>query len=215
MQFFIDSANITEIQQALDWGMCDGVTTNPSLIAREGKPFKDVVKLICEKVSGPISLETVADRWEEMVEEGKRLADISPQVVVKLPMCTEALKATRILAEASIPVNMTLCFSPLQGLMAAKAGAAYISPFIGRLDDISHDGLELIAQLVQIYDNYDFDTQVLAASIRHPRHAIECALLGADVATIPFSVLKQFSSHPLTDSGIEKFNQDWAKVPVA
>jgi transaldolase len=214
MKFFIDTANIKEIKTALSWGMVDGVTTNPSLIAREGKAFRDVVEEICKTVPGPVSLETVATTCEEMVAEGRKLSEIGENVVVKLPTCTAALQATKILAEDRIPVNMTLCFSPLQGLLAAKAGAAYVSPFIGRLDDIAQEGMDLISQLVQIYDNYEFATEIIVASVRHPMHVVQAAMLGADISTIPFKVMEQFAKHPLTDSGIEKFAQDQKKVPT-
>ena len=213
MKFFIDSANIGEIKQALAWGILDGVTTNPSLVAREKKPFLDVVTEICRTVSGPVSLEVVTMTTQEMVRDGRKLAEISKNVIVKLPMTMEALAATQELGKDGIKVNMTLCFSALQALLAAKAGAAYISPFVGRLDDVSQPGMELISQIVQIYDNYDFDTEVLVASIRNPVHVLEAALIGADVSTIPFSVMQQFSKHPLTDSGIQKFLDDWKKVP--
>lgn len=215
VKFFIDSANLEEIKTAKSWGVLDGVTTNPTLVAKEGKTIKDVYPAICELVEGPVSLEAVSTKTEEMVEEGKQLRTYGDNVVVKLPMTTEALAATKILAKDNIPVNMTLCFSPLQALMAAKAGAAFISPFVGRLDDISHVGMDLIAQIVQIYDNYGYETEVLVASIRNPIHALEAAVMGADVATIPFNVMKQFAKHPLTDKGIERFLQDWEKVPHA
>jgi transaldolase len=215
MKFFIDTANISEIKTALSWGILDGVTTNPSLVAREGKPFRTVVDEICRVVPGPVSLETMAMTTETMVEEGKKLAAISKNVVVKLPMCLPALAATKALAKEGIHVNMTLVFSPTQAIMAAKAGAAYVSPFVGRLDDISHNGMDLIAQLVRIFANYEFSTEILVASVRDPNHVIEAAMLGADIATIPFKVLEQFAKHPLTDLGIEKFQKDWQKVPTA
>jgi transaldolase len=214
MKFFIDTANIKEIKTALSWGMVDGVTTNPSLIAKEGRPFREVVEEICKTVPGPVSLETIATTSEEMVAEGRKLAEIGENVVIKLPVCTAALQATRILADERIPVNMTLCFSPLQGLLAAKAGAAYVSPFVGRLDDVGQDGMELISQLVQIYDNYEFATEIIVASVRHPIHVVSAATMGADIATIPFKVMEQFTKHPLTDAGIEKFVSDFKKVPV-
>lgn len=214
MKFFIDTANIQEIKTALSWGMLDGVTTNPSLLAREGKPFQEVVSEICKIVPGPVSLETIGSSTEQMVEEGRKLAKIADNVVVKLPTSLEALQATKILAEDGIRVNMTLCFSPLQGLLAAKAGAAYISPFVGRLDDIGQNGMDLIGQLRQIYDNYAFQTEILVASIRTPIHVLDSALMGADVATIPFKVMEQFIKHPLTDSGVQKFLEDWKKVPA-
>lgn len=213
MKFFIDTANLQEIKTALSWGMLDGVTTNPSLVAREGKAFQEVVTEICKLVPGPVSLETIGSSTEQMVEEGRNLAKIADNVVVKLPTSLEALQATKILSQDGIRVNMTLCFSPLQGLLAAKAGAAYISPFVGRLDDIGQNGMELIGQLRQIYDNYAYDTEILVASIRNPIHVLDAALMGADVATIPFKVMEQFIKHPLTDSGVQKFLDDWKKVP--
>lgn len=215
MKFFLDTANLEEIKTALSWGMLDGVTTNPSLVAKEKRPFREVVTEICKAVPGPVSLETVATTAEAMVEEGRELHKIGANVVVKLPVCTAALQATKTLAKENIPVNMTLCFSPLQALMAAKAGAAYISPFVGRLDDIGENGMELIQKIVQIYDNYDYPTEVLVASIRHPIHVVEAALMGADVATIPFSVLERFTKHPLTDSGMAKFLEDQGKISKA
>jgi transaldolase len=213
MKFFIDSANIVEIKQALAWGILDGVTTNPSLIAKEKKPFIELVTEICRTVPGPVSLEVVTMTTKEMVHDGRKLAEIGKNVIVKLPMTMESLAATKELAKDGIRVNMTLCFSALQALLAAKAGAAYISPFVGRLDDISQPGMELIDQIVQIYDNYDYQTEVLVASVRNPIHVLESALMGAHVATIPYSVMEQFSKHPLTDKGIQKFLEDWKKVP--
>jgi len=215
VKFFIDSANIDEIKTALSWGVLDGVTTNPSLVAKEGKKPDQMYAQICEIVPGPVSLEVVGLSTKEMVEEGKALRKYGDNVVVKLPMTTASLGATKELAKDGIPVNMTLCFSPLQALLAAKAGAAYISPFVGRLDDISAVGMDLIAQIIQIYDQYEFDTEVLVASIRNPIHALEAALMGADVATIPFKVMEQFAKHPLTDKGIETFLADWKKVTHA
>jgi transaldolase len=212
MKFFIDTANIREIEEGLSLGMVDGVTTNPSLIAREKKPFKNVVTEILERVSGPVSLEVVGLKAEEMVEEGKKLAKLGEQVVIKVPMTTEGLKATKILSSEGISVNQTLVFSPVQALMAAKAGAAYVSPFVGRLDDASHNGMDIVEQILAIYDCYGFDTEVIVASIRHPRHVLEGALMGADIATIPFKVIEQLAKHPLTDKGIELFLADWKKV---
>lgn len=214
MKFFIDTANIQEIKKALSWGVLDGVTTNPTLMAKEARPFQEIVQEICEIVPGPVSLETVATTTEDMIAEGKKLAAISDNVVVKLPMCTEALAATKALAKENIRVNMTLCFSPLQGLLAAKAGAAFVSPFIGRLDDISHTGMEIIQKLVQVFDNYEYATEILVASVRNPIHVVEAALMGADVATIPFKVMEQFSKHPLTDIGIKRFLEDFKKIPA-
>ncbi|WP_408999288.1 fructose-6-phosphate aldolase [Syntrophus buswellii] len=212
MKFFIDTANIREIEEGLSLGMVDGVTTNPSLIAREKKPFKNVVAEILERVSGPVSLEVVGLKVEEMVEEGKKLAKLGEQVVIKVPMTTEGLKATKILSSEGISVNQTLVFSPVQALMAAKAGASYVSPFVGRLDDAAHNGMDIVEQILAIYDCYGFDTEVIVASIRHPRHVLEGALMGADIATIPFKVIEQLAKHPLTDKGIELFLADWKKV---
>lgn len=213
MKFFIDSANINEIKEAVSLGMCDGVTTNPSLVAKEGRKFDDVVREILEIVDGPVSLEVVSMECKGMVNEAKKLAKLSDNVVIKIPMCTEGLKATKILAGMGINVNETLIFSPLQSLMAAKAGAAYVSPFVGRLDDVSHYGMDLVEQTISIFDNYDFITEVIVASVRSPLHVLDAALMGADIATIPFKVIEQLSKHPLTDAGIEKFLCDWKKVP--
>ncbi len=215
MKFFIDSANIGEIKQAQAWGILDGVTTNPSLVAKEKKPFIEMVTEICRTVQGPVSLEVVSLTTKEMVAEGRKLAEIGKNVIVKLPMTMDALAATKELGKDGIRVNMTLCFSPLQALMAAKAGAAYISPFVGRLDDISQPGMDLIGQIVTIYDNYNYSTEVLVASVRTPMHVVESALMGAHVATIPYKVMEQFSRHPLPDKGIETFLEDWKKVPGA
>jgi len=212
MKFFIDTANILEIEEGLSLGMVDGVTTNPSLIAKEKRTFEEVVKDILERVSGPVSLEVVGLKSEQMVAEGQKLAKLGEQVVVKVPMTTEGLKATKILSEEGISVNQTLIFSPVQALMAAKAGAAYVSPFVGRLDDASHNGMDIVEQILAIYDHYGFDTEVIVASIRHPRHVLEGALMGADIATIPFKVIEQLAKHPLTDKGIEMFLADWDKV---
>ncbi|MEQ8253935.1 MAG: fructose-6-phosphate aldolase [Smithellaceae bacterium] len=213
MKFFIDTANIEEIKEGLSLGMVDGVTTNPSLIAKEKKGFDAVVKEILKNVKGPVSLEVVSQDAREMFAEGKKLVRLGENVVIKVPICTEGLKATRMFADAGIDVNQTLIFSPLQALMAAKAGARYVSPFVGRLDDISHDGMELVEQIITIFDNYGYDTEVIVASIRHPRHVLDAALMGADIATIPFKVIAQLAAHPLTDKGIELFLDDWKKVP--
>lgn len=215
MKFFIDTANIREIHEGIRMGMVDGVTTNPSLIARENRPAGAIIREILDAVDGPVSLEVLSVVAEEMVEEGKRLARLGTNVVVKVPMTVEGLKATRIFTEEGIRVNQTLVFSPLQALMAAKAGAAYVSPFVGRLDDIAHRGMEIVEQMISIFDNYRFDTEIIVASVRHPRHVLEAALMGADVATIPFSVLLQLAKHPLTDKGIDAFLADWQKIPVA
>jgi fructose-6-phosphate aldolase, TalC/MipB family len=213
MKFFIDTANIEEIKEGLNLGMVDGVTTNPSLIAKEKKGFDVVVKDILKNVKGPVSLEVVSQEARAMFAEGKKLAQLGDNVVIKVPLCTEGLKATKMFAEAGIDVNQTLIFSPLQALMAAKAGARYVSPFVGRLDDIAHDGMELVEQILTIYDNYGYETEVIVASIRHPRHVLDAALMGADIATIPFKVIAQLVQHPLTEKGIELFLEDWKKVP--
>ncbi|MBN2539248.1 MAG: fructose-6-phosphate aldolase [Deltaproteobacteria bacterium] len=213
MKFFIDTGNIDEIKEGLSLGMVDGVTTNPSLVAKEKKDFDTVVREILEIVDGPVSLEVVSEDAEGMVAEGKKLSKLAENVVVKVPMTTEGLKATRMLSDQGISVNQTLIFSPVQALLAAKAGAAYVSPFIGRLDDISHNGMELVEQILTIFDNYMFDCEVIVASVRHPLHVLDAALLGADIATIPFKVIQQLAGHPLTDIGLEKFMADWRRVP--
>jgi len=216
MKFFIDTANLEEIREAKELGMIDGVTTNPSLVAKEGcknrEDFKKLIYEICEVVQGPVSAEVVSTDVDGMVKEARELADIHQHVVVKIPMITDGLKATRQLAEAGIKINVTLVFSPLQALLAAKAGATYVSPFVGRLDDISQTGMELVAQILEIYQNYIFETEVLVASIRNPLHVLEAAQMGADVATIPFKVISQLAKHPLTDIGMKKFLEDWKKV---
>jgi transaldolase len=213
MKFFIDTANIREIQEGISLGMVDGVTTNPSLIAKENKDFETVVKGILKIVEGPVSLEVVSMDAEGMIDEAKKLVSLGDNVVVKVPMTAEGLKATKRLSELEIRVNQTLIFSPLQALMAAKAGAAYLSPFVGRLDDISHSGMDLVEQILRIIDNYGFDSEVIVASVRHPLHVLEAALMGADIATIPFQVISQLVSHPLTDIGVKRFLDDWRKVP--
>jgi transaldolase len=212
MKFFIDTANLDEIREASELGLIDGVTTNPSLVAKEGDiDFKEHIAKICALVDGDVSAEVTALDTEGMLSEGRELAKIAPNVVIKCPLTLEGLKATRTFRAEGTKVNVTLCFSAAQALLAAKAGASYISPFIGRLDDISQDGMQLIRDIVQIYDIYGFATEVLAASIRHPMHIVDCALSGADVATIPFKVIKQLVSHPLTDKGLEAFLADWHK----
>ncbi|MDO8785600.1 MAG: fructose-6-phosphate aldolase [Syntrophales bacterium] len=213
MKFFLDTANIGEIKEGTSLGMVDGVTTNPSLIAKENRGFDRVVREILDLVDGPVSLEVLSLEAGAMVEEGKKLTGLGENVVIKVPITTEGLKATRIFADQGIRVNQTLIFSPLQALMAAKAGAAYVSPFVGRLDDISHNGMELVEQIITIFDNYGFETEVIVASVRHPLHVLEAALMGADIATIPFKVISQLAGHPLTDKGIEMFLADWNKVP--
>jgi transaldolase len=212
MKFFIDTASLDEIKEANELGMIDGVTTNPSLIAKEGDiDFKEHIAKICSVVKGDVSAEVTALDTEGMLKEGRELAKIADNVVVKCPLTLDGLKACRVLTDEGTGVNVTLCFNAAQAILAAKAGARYISPFIGRLDDISTNGMQLIVDIVQIYDNYDFDTQVLAASIRHPMHIVDCALVGADVATIPFKVIQQLVKHPLTDKGLEGFLSDWKK----
>jgi len=212
MKFFLDTANVGEIRQAAGLGLLDGVTTNPSLVAKEGRPFEELIHEICELVQGPVSAEVVATDADGMLEEARRLAAIHEHVVVKCPLTREGLKATRTLADEDIRVNVTLCFSPTQALLAAKAGAAYISPFVGRLDDISYDGMELIQQILTIYENYGFPTEVLVASIRSPKHILEAALMGADVATIPYKAFDAMFNHPLTDKGLAAFLADWEKA---
>ena len=211
MKFFIDTANIDEIKKANELGMVDGVTTNPSLVAKEGREFKGLIKEICGIVDGPVSAEVVSLDAEGMVKEARELANLADNIVVKIPMLEEGLKAVKTLAQEKINTNVTLCFSPIQALMAAKAGAAYISPFVGRLDDISQIGMELVEQIITIYDNYGFETEVIVASVRNPIHVLDAALMGADIATIPFKVIQQLTKHPLTDIGVEKFLADWKK----
>lgn len=211
MKIFIDTANLDQIKEINSWGIVDGVTTNPSLIAKEGVDVKTRIKEIAEIVNGPISAEAMSMTADEMVKEGRELAKIHPNVVIKLPMCIETLKATSKLREEGIRVNVTLIFSAQQALLAAKAGAAYVSPFVGRLDDIGEYGTDLISNIVQIYSNYDFDTEIIAASIRHPVHVLDVSLAGCDIATIPYDVLKKMVSHPKTDEGIQKFIADYEK----
>jgi transaldolase len=212
MKFFIDTASLDEIKEANEMGLIDGVTTNPSLVAKEGDvDFKEHIAKICAIVKGDVSAELTALDTEGMLRDGRELAKIAPIVVIKCPLTMDGLKATRAFREEGTKVNVTLCFSASQALLAAKAGASYISPFIGRLDDISTNGMQLIADILQIYGNYGFETEVLAASIRSPMHVVDCALAGADVATIPFKVIKQLASHPLTDKGLDAFLSDWKK----
>ncbi|MBI1987493.1 MAG: fructose-6-phosphate aldolase [Nitrospinae bacterium] len=213
MKFFIDTANIQEIREANSWGVIDGVTTNPSLVAKEKRSFRELIEEICAIIDGPISAEVVSHEAPGMVREARVLAEISRNIVIKIPMTTEGLKATRILKEEGIDSNVTLLFSPTQALLAAKAGARYVSPFVGRLDDIGHGGMELVEQILTIYQNYAFSTEIIVASIRHPLHVVSAALMGAHVATIPFKVIEQLVKHPLTDIGIERFLADWEKVP--
>ncbi len=213
MKLFIDSANIAEIRECADQGIIDGVTTNPSLVAKSGRKFRDVLVEICEAVKGPVSAEVVSLDAAGMMKEAHELAKVAKNVVVKIPLIGEGLKAVRRCSEEGIKTNVTLCFSPIQALLAAKAGATYISPFVGRLDDIAHNGMDLIRQIVTIYKNYGLQTEVLVASVRNPIHLVEAAMCGAHVSTIPFAVIQQLLKHPLTDSGLKKFLEDWQKVP--
>jgi transaldolase len=212
MKFFIDTANISEIKEANAMGMVDGVTTNPSLIAKEGRDFKEIITEICQVVNGPISAEVISLETDGMVSEARELAKIHENIVVKIPMTVDGLKAVRILSAEGIHTNVTLIFSPLQALMAAKAGASYVSPFVGRLDDLSQEGMLLVEQIVEIFSNYAFDTEIIVASIRNPMHVLDSALMGADIATIPFNVLSKLAAHPLTDKGIKAFLDDWKKT---
>jgi transaldolase len=212
MKFFLDTANLDEIREVASWGILDGVTTNPTLVSKESGKFEDLVRAICAVVPGPVSAEAVAMRAEEIVPEARRLAGLAPNVVVKVPVGVEGLKATKPLAAEGIGVNMTLVFSASQALLAAKAGARFVSPFIGRLDDASENGMGLVEEIVTIFENYRLGTEVIVASIRHPRHVVEAALLGADIATIPYSVMTKLVRHPLTDAGVERFLADWRKV---
>ncbi|NWF98379.1 MAG: fructose-6-phosphate aldolase [Nitrospirae bacterium] len=213
MKFFIDTANVDEIRRANELGVIDGVTTNPSLIAREGRQPVPLLKEICSIVNGPVSAEAVSIKADDMIREAKTLAKIHKNIVVKIPMTPDGLKAVKKLSANGIKTNVTLIFSPSQALLAAKAGAAYVSPFVGRLDDISHNGMNLVADILEIFDNYMFNTEVIVASIRNPLHVVESARMGAHIATIPYSVIIQLTKHPLTDIGIEKFLKDWEKVP--
>lgn len=213
MKLFIDTADIKEIKECAEQGIIDGVTTNPSLVAKAGRKFRDVLQEICEVVKGPVSAEVVAVKKDEMMKEARDFAKIAPNIVVKLPLIPEGLKAVRLCKEEGIRTNVTLCFSAPQALLAAKAGASYISPFVGRLDDIAAVGMDLIRQIVTIYKNYGFSTEVLVASCRNPNHIVEAALCGAHVATIPYGVIQQMVKHPLTDIGLDRFLKDWEKVP--
>jgi transaldolase len=211
MKFFIDTANIAEIKEAASMGVLDGVTTNPSLVAKEGKDFRKLLEEICAIVDGPISAEVISTDFDGIMKEGRELSKIHKNIVVKVPLIKEGLKAVKALKAEGIRTNVTLCFSPTQALVAAKSGAYFISPFIGRLDDISHSGMDLIRQIVTIYRNYQYETQVLVASVRHPLHVVEAAMIGADICTIPFKVIEQLIKHPLTDIGLQKFLDDWNK----
>lgn len=213
MKFFIDTANVNEIKEAWSLGVIDGVTTNPSLISKENRKPRELLKEICEIVDGPVSAEALSLEAEKMIEEAKELSKIHKNIVVKIPITKNGLRAVRELSPLNIKTNMTLIFSPSQALLAAKAGATYVSPFIGRLDDISHYGMEIVGQILEIYENYGFETEVIVASIRNPLHVVDAARIGAHIATIPFSVMEQLLKHPLTDIGIERFMKDWEKVP--
>ncbi|MBK7579422.1 MAG: fructose-6-phosphate aldolase [Myxococcales bacterium] len=213
MKIFIDSGDIGEIKEAAAMGAVDGVTTNPSLLSKGGLPIKKAIAAICEVVDGPISAEVLATETAQILAEGRELAKIHKNVVVKVPLILDGLKAVRVFTAEGIKTNVTLCFSATQALLAAKAGATYISPFVGRLDDLAEDGMDLIQQIVTIYDNYDFDTEVLVASVRHPIHVVQAALMGAHVCTIPFKVITQLAKHPMTDQGLAKFLEDAKKIP--
>lgn len=213
MKFFIDTADVKEIREANELGLVDGVTTNPSLIAKSGRRFEEVIKEITGIVDGPISAEVVSLEHDGMIAEATELVKIHPNIVIKLPMTPEGLKATKTLSGKGIKTNVTLIFTPMQALLAAKAGATYVSPFVGRLDDISQDGMQIIEEIRTIFDNFGFDAEIIVASIRNPVHVLNAALIGADICTIPFSVMLQLSKHPLTDAGIKKFLEDWEKVP--
>jgi len=214
MKFFIDTANLKEIQSAVDLGLVDGVTTNPSLLSKEKEKPRELIKRICQIVDGPVSAEVISEAATEMVKEAQSLAKIHKNICVKIPITPEGLKAVKKLSALGIPTNVTLIFSPVQALLAAKAGASYVSPFVGRLDDISQDGMEIINQIVTIFNNYGFETEIIVASVRHPVHVLTAALMGADIATIPYKVLLQLTQHPLTNIGIQKFLEDWKKIPI-
>jgi transaldolase len=215
MKLFLDSANLKEIDEAIGWGAIDGVTTNPSLVAKEQREFVPLLLEICRRVEGPVSMETISREAEGMVAEGRLYAKLHPNIVVKCPLTKDGLTATRRLSREGIRVNVTLCFSANQAMLAAKAGAYFVSPFIGRLDDISQDGMQLLRDIKTIFANYKFSTQILAASLRHPVHVLEAARIGADIATLPFAVLESLIKHPLTDAGLDRFLKDWEKLPPA
>lgn len=213
MEIFIDTADVSEIREAAEMGVINGVTTNPSLVAKTGKKFEDVLREIVKITDGPVSAEVISTDSEGMIKEAEKLAKVGKNIVIKIPMILEGLKAVKSLTKAGIKTNVTLVFSPLQAMFAAKAGATYVSPFVGRLDDITHYGMDIVEDIVTIFDNYEFDTKVLVASIRTPLHVLDAARMGADVATLPFKVIKQLISHPLTDKGLDLFLSDWEKVP--
>lgn len=212
MKFFIDTADIKEIKEANSWGVLDGVTTNPTLLSRVDGNYRDNIKEICEEVDGPVSAEVVSEDAEGMIEEAKDLAEIADNIVVKIPMTLEGLRAIKKLTALGIDTNTTLIFSPLQALMAAKAGATFVSPFVGRMDDIQSPGMDMVDKIIKMFNNYDFSTEVLVASVRHPLHVVEAGVKGADICTIPYDVISKFASHPKTDEGIERFLEDWEKV---
>jgi len=212
MKIFLDTANLKQIKEAASWGIVDGVTTNPTLVSKEDLKFEDLIKKICRIIPGPVSVECVSTKSKDIIKEGRELVKLADNVVLKIPICVEGLKAIKVLSGEGIQVNTTLIFSPNQAFLAAKAGARYVSPFIGRLDDISHAGMDLIHKIIAIFNNYGLETEVIVASIRHPLHVVEAALIGADIATIPFAVLEKMVKHPLTDIGMERFLKDWGKV---
>jgi len=212
MKIFLDTANLEQIKEAASWGIVDGITTNPTLVSKENLKFEDLIKEICRIVPGPVSVESVSTKSDDIIEEARGLAKLADNVVIKISIGVEGLKATKVLSQEAIQVNTTLIFSPNQALLAAKAGTRFVSPFIGRLDDISHEGMDLVDQIVVIFDNYGFETEVIVASIRHPLHVVQAALIGADIATVPFAVLEKMVKHPLTDIGLERFLKDWEKV---
>ncbi|MDN5325123.1 MAG: transaldolase [Thermosipho sp. (in: thermotogales)] len=211
MKIFLDTANIEQIKKGVEWGIVDGVTTNPTLISKEGKPFEETIKEICQIVQGPVSAEVISLDWQGMVKEARELSKIDQHVVVKIPMTPDGIKAVKILSSEGIKTNVTLVFSANQALLAAKAGATYVSPFVGRLDDIANDGINLLEEIITIYANYGFETEIIAASIRHPMHVLQAAMIGVDIATVPFNVLEKMFNHSLTDVGIKKFLEDWEK----
>jgi len=215
MKFFLDTANVDEIKQGMDWGLVDGVTTNPSIVFKEGRDFEEVVKEITTIVPGPVSAEVISVTAPEMIAEGKALSKWAPNIVVKIPLIPEGIKAVKALSTEGIKTNVTLCFSANQALLAAKAGGSYISPFVGRMDDAGNDGMKLVEEIVTIYDNYDYDTEIIVASIRSPMTVLQASLLGADICTMPFKVLQQLFQHTLTDRGLESFLSDWAKFKGA
>ncbi len=215
MKIFVDTANVEDIRTACSWGIVDGVTTNPSLVARESRPFEEVVKEICEICPGPVSAEVVSLEAEGMIAEARKVSSWAPNIAVKIPMIREGIKAISVLSPEGIKTNCTLCFSPNQALLAAKVGATFISPFIGRLDDIGHRGMDLVEEIAQIYANYGFATEIIVASVRHPQHVVDAALIGADICTIPFAVLEEMCSHTLTDVGVERFLADWKKAGLS